>query len=560
MDKRYFFERNLLGLSVSDPELCSRLTVAETTRGRYKFLTARSGAQVPALIDAAGAAHPLHSLVDPQKEGRRLVAAEADEGFLVFFGLGGGYHIEAALERKDIYRVLVVDYDLDGLAELLSSQEYIHIFNDSRFRLLADVSPMALETYILQVYQPVLYGGIRVLPLRTRTGFDQARFNEAAGAFTRAIERIKGDYSVQAFFGKRWFSNIIRNLFRAGQETPPMPPIRHAAISAAGPSLDAQLPELIRRRDSHYLIATDTSLPSLLSAGVEPDAVVSIDCQHISYYHFMGGLPGHIPLFLDLASPPAVAACSKNLRFFSGGHPLTRYISQVWRSFPSVDTSGGNVTYAALSLAAILGAQQIELYGADFSYPRGLTYARGTYIYPYFDKRQSRLSPVETLFSDFLYRSPSLTRVGAGDSWYYETKIMSRYREGLEAKAHALGTVRAIPGMGPPLDLEKKSAITPSVPGFIHLFASGPLTMTAKDFLLEYQKKIGALPSFRQGIPQFLERLKEDEGLILASLLPIGAALKRRHPELTGEAVLEEVQAFCMAEINRIIAGMTGSP
>ena len=98
MDKQYLFELNLLALSESDPELCSRLTAAETTLGRYKFLTARSGGQIPALIEPNGAAHPLHSLVDPLKEGRRLVATVTDEGFLVFFGLGGGYHIPPGTE------------------------------------------------------------------------------------------------------------------------------------------------------------------------------------------------------------------------------------------------------------------------------------------------------------------------------------------------------------------------------------------------------------------------------------------------------------------------------
>jgi hypothetical protein len=559
MDRQYLFERNLLALSVSDPELCSRLTGAETTLGRYKFLTARSGDPVPALVDAAGGAHPLHSLVDPQKEGRRLVSTVSDEGILVFFGLGGGYHLEAALEREDIYRVLVVDYDMNGIAELLSSQEFVHVFNDPRVRLLADISPAALETYILQVYQPILYGGIRVVPLRTRTGFDQARFNEAGDAVARAIEGVAGDYSVQAYFGRRWFSNIIRNLFRAEQEVPPIPPIRYAAISAAGPSLDIQIPELIRRRDSRYLIATDTSLPGLLAAGLEPDAVISIDCQHISYYHFMGGLPAHIPLFLDLASPPVVASRSQDLHFFSGGHPLTRYISRFWRFLPSVDTSGGNVTYAALSLADTLGAQHIELYGADFSYPRGITYARGTYLYPYFDKRQNRFSPTESLFSDFLYRNPSLTRMGPEDSWYYETKILRRYRESLEEKAHALGTVRAVPGKGAPLNMEKKSHSPSPATGLLHLFSTGPASTTAKDFLAEYQKKIRSMPPIRKGNAQFLESLTEDERLILTTLLPTGAALKRRCPELKGEAVLEAVRTFCVEEINRILPDGTGS-
>jgi hypothetical protein len=60
MDKRFFFERNLLALSPHNPALCSRLSGAETTLDRYRFLEARSGGIVPALVDRSGAAHPLH--------------------------------------------------------------------------------------------------------------------------------------------------------------------------------------------------------------------------------------------------------------------------------------------------------------------------------------------------------------------------------------------------------------------------------------------------------------------------------------------------------------------
>jgi hypothetical protein len=180
-----------------------------------------------------------------------------------------------------------------------------------------------------------------------------------------------------------------------------------------------------------------------------------------------------------------------------------------------------------------------------------MSYARGTYLYPYFDKRQNRFSPTESLFSDFLYRGPSLTRIGPEDSWYYETKIMGRYRKGLEEKARALGTVRAVPGMGAPLDVEQRSP--PPQGGALRLFAAGPVSKTAGEFLGEYQKKIRALPPVREGILRFLEKLTEDERLILTTLLPAGAALQRRRAELKGEAVLEAARSFCVEEIDRIL-------
>ncbi|MDR3160739.1 MAG: DUF115 domain-containing protein [Spirochaetaceae bacterium] len=558
MDRRESFERNLLALSAADPELCRRLTGARPFRGRgrYQFLEARSGDPVPALVDDRGTAHPLHSLVDPRREAERLIAATtdapADAGFLVFYGLGGGYHLDAALKREDVYQVLVIDYDIDGIAELLSSKEYVPLLKDPRFHLMVDSSPETLERCLPHLYQPVLYGGIRALPLRTRTSLDQARFTEAAEAVKRAIDAVSSDYSVQAAFGRRWFSNIIRNLFLAEGNAKALPPIRDAAICAAGPSLDAQIPLLIRRRSSRCILATDTSLPSLLAAGVEPDAVVSIDCQHISFQHFMAGLPPHIPLFLDLASPPVVAARSPNPRFFSGAHPLTRYICRFWRSFPVVDTSGGNVTYAALSLAETLGARRIELYGADFSYPRGITYARGTYLYPSFERRQNRLAPAESLHSAFLYRSPSLTRRGTGESWYYESRTLERYRERLEEKARALGTVAAIPGGGPPLNLSPEK--TPPDRGLFRCFAAGAPAMTAAEFLRDYREKLAALPPFSRGISRTLGELGEAERLTLTTLLPAGAAFKGRRPDLKAAAALEEARSFCLEELRRVLA------
>ncbi|GHU15702.1 hypothetical protein FACS1894163_03420 [Spirochaetia bacterium] len=558
MDKKYSFERNLLALSTTDPGLCSRLSGAETTLNRYKFLESRSGETIPAIMDAKGAAHPLHSLIDPRREGDRLVSTLKDEEFLIFLGIGGGFAIEAALERRETGRVLIIEYDINGMAELLCSREYLKIFGDPRVNLLVDSPTELLEQYILENYQPALSGGIRVLPLRSRTEFFPELFNRAGEAIQNALDQLSADYSVQAYFGTRWFSNIIRNLKQAEEQDGPISPIRrgkdgsrHAAIIAAGPSLDAQIPLLAEKRSSLFLIAADTSLPALLHQGLEPDAVVSIDCQHISYYHFMWGLPSHIPLFLDLASPPLVASRSARPRFFSGGHPLTNYISHVWRPIPQVDTSGANVTYAALSLAENLGADRIDLYGADFSYPLGQVYARGTYIFPFFEKQQCRLAPLEGLFSNFLYRSP-LSKRGGENSWYYETDTLRRYRERLEEKLTAFGpVVYAVPGRGAPISIRQQGG--QNGPRDLRIFSSGRARISAADFLAEYRKGILILKPMKADLNTYLRSLDDDERLILTTLLPQAAAIRRRESGLAPAEIIERVRGYCVGEIDRII-------
>ncbi|MDR1031234.1 MAG: DUF115 domain-containing protein [Treponema sp.] len=550
MDKPGFLTANLRALAEADPELAARLSTARTKTHRYQFLCSRSGSLIPAIRDPAGKAHPLHSLVDPVREGSRLISTVKDAGFLVFFGLGGGFALAAALEREDIQYVLVIDYDMPSIGELLDSKPYHGILEDPRVHILVDPSPELIEGYILERYQPVLYRGIQVIPLRTRIDAEPEPFSAAAQGINAAIAHITGDHSVQAHFGARWFSNILRNLLSAKPATAPFPRINQAAICAAGPSLDVQLPLLARKRHDCFLIATDTSLPSLLHAGLEPDAVVSIDCQHISYYHFMQGLPRHIPLYLDLASPPVVASQTQKPRFFSGGHPLTRYVAQYWQPLVLVDTSGGNVTYAAVSLADCLGAEQVELYGADFAYPLGRSYARGTYLSPFFDARQTRFTPLEALWSTFLYRNPELKRIQRGDDWYYETPTLSRYRRLLEEKTASLhARVISIAGMTAPLHIRKQQKTRSSSP----CMSFGEPGIAARDFIAGYREAIRALPRLQGTVQGYLQGLSAAQGCILTTLLPLAATLQYRSPSLGTGELLETVRTFCLNKIDTLL-------
>jgi hypothetical protein len=572
VDKSYFFDRNLLALSAHNPALCSRLSTAETTRGCYKFLESQSGEVIPALVDRSGAAHALHSTVDPAREAARLISSLKDGtshdhsggsggDFVVFFGLGGGFAPGAALNSGDVSQVLVIDYDINGIAELFCSREYIALLGDPRFTLLVDPPPDLVETSILELYRPALCGGIRVLPLRTRTDLDKQNFNAAGDAIQSAIEKVSSDYSVQAYFGMRWFSNIIRNLNPAGLQNRSIRPVREAAICAAGPSLDDQIPLLLEQKQKRelFVISADTALGALLCRGLRPDAVVSIDCQHISYYHFMGTDCADIPLFLDISSPPLLSKFSNLPFFFSGGHPLAAYVSQEWRPLPLLDTSGGNVTHACLSLAESLGAQRITVYGADFSYPAGRVYARGTYIYPYFERRQKRLSPLEAQLSSFLYRAPFLppevsNAVAAQTGLSpYETAALRRYRESFVKKASAMeAEVSAAQGWGIPLLFGRKPSSPPSVTRnrVFNLFAPGKMIMDANRFLEQYRRGIEALPLYS---PEAFRGLDLNDRRIFITMMPIAAAFRHRHPELSIPDMVEEVKRYCVNEIDRVV-------
>jgi hypothetical protein len=519
------------------------------------MMKARSGLEVPAVVDSRGR-HPLHSLIDPRREGARL-AGTLEEGFLVFLGLGGAFHIEAALEKDSVRRVIIIEHNGEALKELQSKKDYRAILNDRRVSLLIDPSPAETERFLVNEYRPLLYGALKIIPLLTRFEFDQAAFEASAASVQAALKQTAADVSVQSHFGLRWFSNILRNLEKAARQTRNLPRLSRTALVAAGPSLDAQLPLLKKERKALFVLASDTALPALLAGDIVPDGVISIDCQHISYHHFMAGLPPDIPLFLDLASPPVIASLSDRVVFCAGGHPLARYIARAWKRLPSLDTSGGNVSCAALSLAHTLGASEALLYGADFSYPEGRSYARGTWLYPYFRFRENRFCPLEGSFASLLYRG-ELKKTAGKASWYYETPQLTAYREHCEKLAAALPILtRALPGKGAPIGLPKRpppraaarpaldTRPAPDAPG------SGPgKECGARDFLLSYRRDLEALPEFQDFPDAYLESLTAPQRAVFTTLFPLGAALLKRRGGNDIQAVFGVLKSRALAEID----------
>jgi len=513
---------------------------------RYAFCESRSGEIVPSIVLAHGNTRPLHSLIDPKHEAERIVSTiPPDTGFVIFLGLGGGFAPQAALANTAA-QVVVIDFDKDGIKELLSAKDYTPLLNNEHFSLLTDFTFDEIKNFILANYNPALCGGIKVIPLRTRTEHDSEKFNKAAAVIQEAIDSTAADFSVQAHFGLRWFSNIIRNIKNAAATDQSFreKKINEAAIVAAGPSLDGQITALAEYKSRQvFIICSDTALPVLLHNGIEPDAVVSIDCQHISYYHFFGCNIRNIPLILDIASPPLLSRFSTLPVFFSGGHPLALYISRYWRSLPLLDTSGGNVTYACLSLAENLNAARITLFGADFSYIRSQTYARGTYVYPYFERKQNRFRTLEVLSSAFLYRSPFLPRENENQT-YHETSSLRFYRQKLEEKAAAMNAqISVFPGFGAPVNLLNKTAINLGKKSHVPAAAENQ-HKSGIEFLEQYRSGIAALPA---------SGLNEKESHIFTTLLPAAAALKHRNLELKTAELIEETKRYCIRQIDKIL-------
>ncbi|MBP7096105.1 MAG: DUF115 domain-containing protein [Spirochaetia bacterium] len=541
-------ERNLLALSGRHQGLAGKLAGMAPDPG-VSFLEAKSGALVP-VMTRGGRAVRLHGLYDPEADGERAAPDAPTPFFAISYGLGAAWHILPFLGNPRLTGLLCVEPDLGVVRSIIEVADLSRLFADPRFTLLAEPEPAAAGRELPGLYLPSLSGGLVTASLRARVELDRPWFDACAHGVESALKTIRDDFSVQAHFGLAWFRNTIRNLPRAAGPYKPLPPVRKAMVCAAGPSLEDQLAEIRNRRSEAFLIAADTSLPALSSAGIEPDAVISIDCQHISYYHFVGE-QARIPLVLDLASPPTVARRFADLRFVSSGHPFCRYVSAKWRPFPAIDTSGGNVAFAALSLAESLGAETATLYGADYSYPSGSSYARGTYIHRYFDDRASRVRPLESSFVGFLYRSDPLAREEDERGFRYVSRPLEAYRSRLESFAsRSRMRVIAARGRGVRLDLASPEPRGNGGRGF---FGAGAASTTPERFLRAYRDGLAALDGPAAPAAVHLKRLDAASRDLWTTLLPLAAALGAGG-EAGPEVDLEEARRRAMELLDEELA------
>ncbi|UCF98784.1 MAG: DUF115 domain-containing protein [Spirochaetaceae bacterium] len=518
-------ERNLLALSANHPELGRLITHSESSP-TVRIIESRRGLPLPA-YSGADRQIQLHSTVDPVKEGRRFYENYAGAGYLVFLGLGGGYQIQPFVESADISRIIVVEKDPAFVRAVLEHIDMRPILMDQRIRFLVGEPPERIKAFLLSDYLPAIYGDLKTVPLRPSIEAGGRYYTELMQAIQDLIGTVADDYTVQAQFGKKWYVNTLANLPVVMNSTVTVKPVRRTFITGAGPSLESQIHELRNLRETGFLIASDTSLPALLSYNVKPDLVISIDCQLVSYHHFLHGLPEQIPLLLDLASPPVLTRLSKHSAFFASNHPLSLYLSSHWRPLPYIDTSGGNVSHAAVSLALFLGAREIYLLGVDFSYPEGKAYCRNSYLYPLFRSQESRLGPLESLFLSFILKNTTIMRDRVQGSLRYTTRPLIGYKERLERYLRASDAqVIPLPGKGVPLELESSGG--GKSPG--RILSAGAPKSDWRVFLKNYLTGLQALPRPASPISRYLYELNEDQRSLWVTLYPAAAAFREHSP------------------------------
>jgi len=141
------------------------------------------------------------------------------------------------------------------------------------------------------------------------------------------------------------------------------------AVAAAGPTLADHFEAL--RGFEGPLIAVDAALKALLTAGIRPDFVVSLDSVDYTMRAFFDVEHGDLKDSKLIYFPNSFSGVVKD---WQGA----RYSARQELGHASGLYTSGSVIHPSVDLAVQLGARSIQFFGADFATPRGRSHVGGT--------------------------------------------------------------------------------------------------------------------------------------------------------------------------------------
>jgi tetratricopeptide (TPR) repeat protein len=328
----------------------------------------------------------LHSLRNPIAEADAVIApafASTEPELVIVIGLGLGYVLDAIEARSSKTRVLALEPLPASVIHMMARRDWSAWQRDGRLRVLIGPDYAGAAEAWTEIDAEAPMPPIIVHPVLAREATTEVR--RARELVERITFGAQANLNARKRFASRYLLNILKNLPTIVSEAnvgalfglfPDIP----AIIASAGPSLDQNLAALRGGQDRALLIAVDTAVRPLLSAGIDPHLVVSVDPSPENARH-LAKLPDPGRTWLaaegSLDRGAFVQFAGRIFTFkVSDHHPwpwlrgfgIERDVLRAW----------GSVATSAFDLAIKLQCRPIVFVGQDLAYTNGRPYCRGT--------------------------------------------------------------------------------------------------------------------------------------------------------------------------------------
>ena len=322
----------------------------------------------------------LHSKYNPVKEAEQIATNHYKSKYLhIVFGYGMGYIVNALKNKIDDQSKIII------VEPLMSQLNEMNIITDNY------VVENITRDNINSILGIQLNRFNRKIVVLCSPNYDKLFPKE----YKNLLEQVNNSLHVNLihentlrYFGETWQKNYLNNLYSAAKDYS-LDVIKKqfscpVVIASGGPSLLKQIPLIKENREKILLVCAGSTINTLVSNGIEPDIVISIDGLDNNFNHFKNLNLKKSNLIYSFTNHFEIRKSFKNSSFFFISNEFENSKKHIDftlnRNIPIV-YGGGSVANYAFSIASYITSGPIALVGQDLAYTDNKTHAENNNNY-----------------------------------------------------------------------------------------------------------------------------------------------------------------------------------
>jgi len=377
---------NLIYLREHYPEIYNLVRNRTYDKERYNPSQAKNGEPIVFVVDQE-TQHGLYSRYDPVLEADRWARSVEDSvnhsKDVILCGFGFGYHAEAFLRIYPEKRLYIYEPITELFLCALEHRDLRPVLKNRKIALFGIGDDLQTQIAFLEEVYNGLAGPLATLVVPAYRPLFSDRIHQYEQAVAQTAALTASSLRTLRHFRAHWARNKILNM-AVNIATPSIQGMRGkcvgipAIIAGSGPSLTQEIETLKKLRNRALIIAAGTSVQALLTHGVKPHLVVTMDPGEYNRKAFEPIDMANIPLLYIPTVHSAILnkKCYYRMHAFFQLDTPTAYFMGLTAEDPIFESTA-TVSGTAIQAAIYMGCDEIYLIGQDYSFPGDRYYADG---------------------------------------------------------------------------------------------------------------------------------------------------------------------------------------
>lgn len=374
------YEQNLSQLKYSEHDIYEKICDSDFYWDGSRSIVeyAKNGEPIVVYIREDGKKEYLNSRYNPTKEAEKFMEDSVDlpeKATLVLIGFGNGAHIREFISKSKNEDTNCIVYEpcKDLFMRILHDIDITDILKDKRVHIVVN----GINNKKAGVYSEIYISSVN-RKSNKHIALPKYRnlFPEACDDFLKVLKNTYEDIEVERntvrVYGERAANNGIQNLcylpgcYSSAEYIDKFPKDLPGIVVSAGPSLEKNVEMLKKAKGRALIITVDTAVKTVMSHGIIPDMVISIDNHKPVRLFDVKGLE-KVPFLAEMAANTEVLEFLKpeKLIFYSADSPVWDELFATVGSGIRQIYAGGTVAIDAMANLIEWGFKTIIMVGQD---------------------------------------------------------------------------------------------------------------------------------------------------------------------------------------------------